>query len=670
MIPRTVAAGLTLCATVLTPAAQEAGSDSPIAEAVEQADAAIAAILARPEAERTFANTVRAIDDVQASFFHAARMPGFMADVSTDAAERAAGRQAKADLSNWFDRLYQNEELFRAVQGVAESAPPMEGEDAVYLSRLLRDYRRAGMGADPQTRARLAEIDEALTEVGIEFSRNIADDESVVYLHPDECTGVPADILASLPQEAGLLVVELKGSVVRPFWALCEIPDTRKKLSLAYSRRGGQKNVAVLERMIALRAEKARLLGYPSTAAYEVEVKMAATPETVLAFYDELRPKLRRKAEQDFAEFQEAKRQHTGDPEAVFEAWDYSFYQTYLMREKYAVDNEKVREYFPIDQVIVGIFDLYQELFQLRFVDITGEAGERGRPLWHDDVRLYEVWDTQSGELLGEFYTDLHPRPGKYSHAAQFPLMLRKRWPDGQLSRSLVALVCNFTKPTADKPALLTHNEVETFFHEFGHCLHSILNESEYAEFSGTSVARDFVEAPSQMLENWIWDARVLARFAKHYQTGEPLPTEMVEGMIAAKNLGSGLSAEGQVFLGLMDFTYHSDPDGEVDTTAVREEVYRQTRLFEPVPGLFSQASFGHLNGYHAGYYGYLWSLVYAQDMFSRFAEGDILDPKVADEYRRRVLAPGGSHEALDLVRSFLGREPNSDAFLRHLGLE
>ncbi|MEM7310329.1 MAG: M3 family metallopeptidase [Planctomycetota bacterium] len=666
---RTLLSALAPVALAAAPLAQDQ-DPSPIEAALARADAALEAIASRPAEERTFDNTVRAVDDVQASFFEEARMPGFLAQVSTDPDERAVGRRASADMGNWFDKLYQNEALYLAVKDVVDSGLAPQGEGGRYAERLLRDFRRAGMSLPKEKRDRLAAIDAELNEVGIEFGQNIAEDESAVLLAPEECFGVPVDVLASLPRLSGLYVVEMKGSVVRPFWNLCEVESTRKKLSLTYARRAGQKNVDVLEKMIKLRAEKAQLLGYANTAEYATEIKMAATPDNVWAFYEELRPKLRKKAEQDFEEFQNAKREHTGNADAKFEPWDFSFYLSWLSKEKYAVDREKVREYFPMERVVKGVFDVTQELFGLRFQEITDQAAERGRLIWHEDVKLYEVWDDVTGELLGEFYTDLHPRPGKYTHAAQFPLTMRKEWADGSVTRPLVALVCNFTKPTIDKPALLSHDEVETFFHEFGHCLHSILTEATYSEFSGTSVARDFVEAPSQMLENWIWDANVLSRFAKHYQTGETLPREILNGMIAAKNLGSGLSAEGQVFLGLMDFTYHTDADGELDTTAVRTQVYADTRLFDATPGLYSQAAFGHLNGYHAGYYGYLWSLVYAQDMFSRFKADGIMNKDTAREYRKRVLAKGGTAEALDLVKDFLGRDPSSDAFLRHLGLE
>ena len=644
-----------------------AQDDSPIAAAIAAADAAVAEIVNRPASERTFANTVQALDDVQTRFFIDARMPGFMAQVSTDPEVREIGRRASADLGNWYDRLYKREDVFAVLKDMEARGVAPDGEGARYLEKLLRDYRRSGMDLPTADRARLAEIDEELNELGIEFQQNINDDESRLFFTLEECAGVPQEHLDSLPRAGDLVVVRLISSVARPFWEQCEVEDTRAKISTSFAFRAGEKNVAVLERMLRLRAEKAHLLGYADIAEYETEVKMAEDPDTVWGFYEELRPKLRVKALADFEEFQGAKREHTGDPTAVLESWDFSFYKAWLMRERYAVDTQKVREYFPVEQVTQGIFDVTQDLFGLRFEEVTEEARAQRRT-WHEDVHLYEVYDRDTDELLGSFFTDLHPREGKYTHAAQFPLEPRKRWVDGSLNRPIVALVCNFSKPTADRPALLSHSEVRTFFHEFGHCLHSILTEAEYAEFSGTSVARDFVEAPSQMLENWIWDAGVLGRFARHYETGEPLPDEVLDGLVAARNLGSGLSTEGQVFLGMLDFTYHTDPDGELDTTAVRKDVYAETRLFTPieVPG---QASFGHLVGYNAGYYGYLWSLVYAADMFSRFEAEGIMNPATAREYREKVLAKGGTADALDLVRDFLGREPSSDAFLRQLGL-
>jgi len=662
---------LSLALLATTALAQAPEDASPIADALARANATLDEIAGVPTARRNYENTVLAMDDVQARVFMEARMAGFLAQVSTDPDERARGDRAAADLSNWYSELYKREDLYQALVAFEATEPELGGgEGERFLGRLLRDYRRSGMELPATDRARLLEIDRELTDLGIKFRSNIDEDESVLLLTPEECVGVPQAFLDSLPVAAGLYVAQLSGPVAGYFFGYCEVPTTRHKMSIAYSRRGGQRNVDVLEKMLGLRSEQAHLLGYAHIADYVTETRMAQNAATVWAFYDDLRPKLRKKALQDLAEFQEAKRTHTGDSDAEFAAWDFSFYRNWLMKEKYAVDTKLVREYFSLGQVTKGLFEVTQELFGLRFVEITERAREEGRTFWHEDVKLFEVWDSETQELLGEFYTDLHPRPGKYTHAAQFPLVLRKRWSDGKLTRPLVALVTNFTKPTAEQPSLLSHGEVETYFHEFGHCLHTILSQGDLAEFSGTAVARDFVEAPSQMLENWVWDADVLARFAKHYETGEPLSDEILAGMIAAKNLGSGLSTEGQVFLGMLDMTYHTDEDGELDTTAVRREVYSETRLFPAIENIHGQASFGHLVGYHAGYYGYLWSLVYAQDMFSRFEQEGIMNPVTAREYRNLILSRGGTVDELDMVKQFLGREPNSDAFLRHLGLE
>jgi Zn-dependent oligopeptidase len=321
-----------------------------------------------------------------------------------------------------------------------------------------------------------------------------------------------------------------------------------------------------------------------------------------------------------------------------------------------------------------GLFSITQSLYGITYKEVTAVDDSASRPLWHPDVRLYQVWDDASGERLGDFYLDLHPRLDKYGHAAQWGLAQHKRWSDGRVTRPVAALVCNFTKPTDEKPSLLTHDEVETLFHEFGHCLHTILSEAPYWTMAGTNVERDFVEVPSQMFENWVWDADILASLARHYETGEPLPASMLEGMLAARHLGSGLRAERQFYYGLFDMTCHLDDDGVVDTTKLAGDLWGSAgegvELYAAVPEIWFQAAFGHLTGYQAGYYGYQWSLVYACDMFQRFEELGMLDPKAGSFYRRQILARGGTMDALDLVQAYLGREPDMGAYLRHLGLE
>ncbi len=651
-------------------AAQEIPDDSPVAEALARADQAAQQIVEVPDAERTFDNTIGAMDDLIVRLRLDTEMLQFMAYVSPDAALREQSSQAEEHVRSWLIALGKREDLYRAAKTFADTNPDLAGEQERLLKHTLRDYRRAGMLLPAAEREKLKQIQLQLSKLGLEFGKNIREDETRVPLVADELKGMPQAFLEKLSRSGDLYLCGMDYPTFLPIMDHCEVESTRHKMYVAYKRRGGKRNVELLERILKLRAEAAELLGYDKPADYETEIRMAKNADKVRRFYEELRPKVRKKAKQDFDEFTAAKRAHTADTNAKLYPWDQAFYEKRLLKEKYAVDSEKVREYFPLDRVIDGLFSITQSLYGLEYRDVTSEADSRGRPIWHPDVKLYEVWDEASGELLGEFFLDLHPRENKYNHAAQWGLYPRKSWSDGTVQKPLAALVCNFTKPEANKPSLLSHDEVETFFHEFGHCLHSILSETDYGEFSGTAVARDFVEAPSQMFENWVWDAAVLKTFAGHYKTGETFPDELLEGMVRARYLGSGLNAEHQFYYGLVDFAYHNAPQGIIDTTGEGLRLFDEVELYESVPETHFQASFGHLVGYQAGYYGYMWSLVYAQDMFQRFQEMGLLNPEAGRYYREKILGRGGTMEELDMVEDYLGREPQMDAFLRHLGLE
>ena len=649
-----------------------ADPSSPIAEAINRADAGIAAILAVPENGRAYENTVLALDDVLARFDTDCGMTLFMQYVSTDKAERERSSLAEQHYNNWLIDLSKNEAVYQAVKAAEgkmrlAKMPPIAYRLAEHA---LRDYRRAGMELPAEQRDKLKEIQKEISRLGIEFDKNIRDDETVVPLTREELQGMPEDFLANLKQAGSLYLVGMDYPTFNGILENCPTETTRQKVWTEYKRRGGQKNVAVLEQILKLRAQAASMLKYPTAAEYEIEVRMAKNAANVKAFYEKLRPLVREKAQRDFDEYLAAKRQHTGDQSASLWPWDQPYYEKLLQREKYAVDSRKVQEYFPMNRVVDGLFSITQSLYGLEYREITDTARSAGRPFWHPDVRLFEVWDKAKNELLGEFYIDLYPRDNKFTHAAQWGLVARKRFADGTTQKPLAALVCNFTKPTADKPSLLTHDEVETFFHEFGHCLHTILTEVEVGRFAGTSVERDFVEAPSQMFENWVWDADVLKTFALHYQTNQPLPNDLLQGMIRARYLGSGLFAEHQFYYGLVDLTYHMQPEGLVDTTKVGLDLFEDIELFKAVPNTYFQASFGHLVGYQAGYYGYQWSLVYASDMFQRFKELGMLNPEAGKYYRGKILARGGSVDGLDMVKDYLGREPKMDAYLEHLGLK
>lgn len=648
----------------------EIPADSPVADALKRAEAAIEQIVAVADGQRTFDNTIGAIDDLVVNLRLDTEFTQFMAHVSTDARERELGQLAEQHVRDFYTELVHREDLYRAVRAYADTQPKLEGEQKRLLEFLLRDFRRAGMELPPEQRERVKQLELELNRLEIDFDRAIRDDETRVPLTLAELAGVPEDVIANQPRAGELVLWGMDYPSYMPLMTYCENEATRAKVYVAYKRRGGQANVRTLDRILRLRAELARTLGYASPAAYVTEVLMSKTPERVAKFYEELRPLVRRKALQDLQEVQAAKREHTGRPDVVVQAWDEFFYENYLRRTKYAVDSEKVKEYFPLDRVLNGIFQITSRLFGIEYRDVTDQAASRGRPLWHPDVRLFEVWDQKRNELLGEMYLDLFPRDNKYNHFAQFGLFPRKVWSDGRVTRPVVALVCNFSPPGADKPSLMPHEQVETFFHEFGHCLHSILADTRYGWFSGTAVATDFVEAPSQMLENWVWNAETLGVFAGHYRTGQPLPPELLEAMIAARNLMSGMKTERQIFYGLVDQRYHSDPDGEMDTTKIGLETMAECELYPPVPNTYFQAAFGHLTGYQASYYGYLWSKVFAQDMFTRFREHGLLNPEAGMYYRSKIIGRGGSMDEMEMLKDYLGREPKMDAFIEDLGLK
>jgi len=533
-----------------------------VEQAFARADVEIATIIAVPDDQRTFANTVGALDDMMVRLDGASNMPTFMAYVHTDADIREAAQGAAQMWSDWSIDFSTNEDLYNAIKTYADTKPELSGEQARMLEHTMRDYRRSGMSLSKEDREKLKTIQKELGTLTIEFDTNIREDKTVIPIPIGGLEGVPQDVVDRLKVVGGNYQVTLDYPTFGPILDYCSVPQTRKEVRFAYSKRAGQENVDLLERIIKLRDEASDLLGYATPADFETEIKMSKNASAVAEFYKKLRPVVRKKAEKDWAELVEAKRADIGDPSVEFYPYDFSYYYEKIKNDKYAVDSQKVQEYLPLQNVMDGLFEITQLLYGIEYREVTEVAEQRGTPLWHEDVRLFEVWDTKSGEQLGEFYIDLHPRDDKYSHAAQWGLVQHKVWEDGTVQLPVAALVCNFTKPTADKPSLMTHDEAETFFHEFGHCLHTILSEAEIAGFAGTSVERDFVEAPSQMFEEWVWTPETLKLFARHYETNEPMPNELIEGMIAAKNLQSGIKTVGQIFLGMGDQAYHTDTDG------------------------------------------------------------------------------------------------------------
>lgn len=634
---------------------------------IARANASIDIILAIPDDRRTWGNTVGALDRTLGTFDADTSMVQFMAYTHPDVAMRTAARGAEQAWNEWMVDLGKNEPLYKALVTVDNSTNYVSDcEQARLLEHMLRDYRRSGMALPADQRADLADLERELNNTAQAFDAAINDDPTIVSVTRAELDGMPQAWIDARTEVNGLYLLGMDYPTIVPILDNSPNAALRQKIWMARKRRGGKANVQTLEKLLRLRAKQAAMLGYNHPADFENEVRMSGSAERVQRFYEILRPMLHEKALLDHAMLTQAKRDDTGDPEATLKPWDFSYYLEQIKQRDFDVDGNVVREYFPMTKVRDGLFEIVDRLYGVKMVPKDGVVG---RDVWHEDVEWFDVVDAD-GEVLGEFFMDLYPREGKYGHAAQWGLVPRVRLADGSMQKPVAALVCNFPAPTDDMPSLLSHAQTKTFFHEFGHGLHTLLTQGETARFSGTGVERDFVEAPSQMFEAWVWSPLTLPLLSGHYETGAPLPADLLERMIAAKTLGSGMKNETQVHYGLTDLTFHLDPEGDLDTTEVGKAMLAETTMFEPVDETWFQGSFGHLTGYQAGYYGYMWSRVFAEDMAARFESLGMLSPEAGAHYRATVLGQGGSRSANDMLRDYLGREPNMDAFILSLGLE
>ena len=628
--------------------------------AIEEADAAIERIVSF-EGERTFENTMVPLDRLTVDLGRTFGKYAFLGYVSVDEAVREVARTNEEMLDKYSVDLGFRADLYEAVKEYSETdhAKALTGERARFLEFSLRDYRRNGFGKGEETRARVQELRNRLVELAVQFEKNLAESKDGIEVPPDRTGGLSERYLQGLQRkENGNYWVSLDYPDLVPFLDSAEDEELRREITYKAWNEGYPENVELLEEAIDVRDEMAGLLGYESWAHYRVEVRMAQDPETVAAFLKDLEHKIRPKFD---ADLEEMRKGYAAADESGVNYWDWRYYNSLQLLNDYQVDQSKVSEYFPLDRVLEGMFDITQEMFGLRYVEVEDPA------VWHPDVQLFEIYDAKSDEFLGHFYTDLFPREGKFGHAAAFPLQGGGVDEKGHRIPPISAIVANVTKPTKETPSLLTHDEVETMFHEFGHILHQTLTRAEMTRFAGAETEQDFVEAPSQNLEHWIWEPEVLDRFAAHYETGEKLPREMLEGMVAAKHLNSGIRWLRQVFYASLDMAY-SGPGKGKDTTKLLDELHPICG-FPNLEGTHFQAGFGHLFGYDAAYYGYLWSKVYGDDMYTAFQESGILNPEVGARYRREIYEKGGTLDGMELVRNFLGREPSSKAFLEDLGL-
>ena len=636
------------------------------ADAKKRAESALEQIATLPATARTFDNTPWALDRTLFDLSDETAADTFLEQVSTSAAVRDAGSQCEVLLSQFNVDVFSREDLYRALKDYAARKEPLKGEDARLLEKTLLDFRRSGLDLPAETRGEVAGLRKRVAKLESDFGRNINESKDYALLAREQLDGVPESLIAKLEREDGKYKVGVDYPTYFPFMENARDPEARRALEAKFNDRAARLNLPLFKEALDLRLRAARLLGYASHAGYATEENMAKDPKTIGAFLERLRGKLKPLGREELEVLLAFKRAMEGrKSDGVLHAWDWRYYDNLLNKTKYEVDQEKVREYFPADLVVERMLDVYQKLLSVRFREIPGGLS------WHPDVKLYEITNPSGGAPIGYFYMDLFPREGKYSHAAAFNMVTARRLTDGSYQKPVSAIVANFDKPSAGRPSLLSHDEVETIFHEFGHIMHQTLTKAKYGRFSGSNVARDFVEAPSQMLENFVWDPAVLASLSGHYKDrSKKLPKELLDKMLAARNADVGLVNLRQLLFGIVDMAYHGARPPS-DTTQLYARVCEDVSLIPMSDGTHPEASFGHLmGGYDAGYYGYLWSKVYAQDMFSVFKADGVLSSAVGRRYREEILEKGSSRDERDSLKAFLGREPNEDAFLESVGLK
>ncbi len=634
------------------------------AEARVKLEKDLAALIAIPQEERTFENTIMGYERAFDNYGNALGMSGFLSYVSTDKKFRDAANDLQMQISQYMVDVATRRDVYKAIREYTDTNPRLDPVQAKLVKEMLIGFKNSGMDLNDADLEKFKALNKEKAEYIIKFDKNIQEYKDPLAVTQEQLQGLGEDYIKKLSKtDDGKYLVTLDYPDYVPFMQNADDEQARKELEFKFNRRGGQENVELLEKTLTLRREIARLLGYKNHAELRLEDRMAKNPKTVMAFLKDLQKKLKPLGKKEDKEMIAYKNSKTGKNSRTLYSWESGYWSNKFRKENLELDSEKIKEYFPSQVVIDGMLDLFGGVFGITFepVDI---------PVWHPDVKAFKIKDKASGELVAYFYMDLYPREGKYKHAACFGLVEGEEKQDGTYQIPFVAIVANLNKPSGDTPSLLKHSEVETLFHEFGHVLHNALTKAKYSAFSGTSVSWDFVEAPSQMLERWAWDPQVLKKISKHYKTGEALPDDLIKRMIAAKNFGAGGMYLRQDFFAQYDMTLHT-ADTTPDTTKLYFELTKKIRGLPLTKGTIPQASFGHImGGYDAGYYGYLWSEVIAEDFFGEFKKNGIFNPETGLKFRREILEKGGTLDEEKMVENFLGRPADNKPFLKSIGLE
>lgn len=620
------------------------------ADALAAARVAVQAVKDLPSTA-DFSEVLAAFDGIGRPLNGSGSLVHLFFQVHPEGEMRAGAAEIEQELSRFGTELSLDRGVYDRLAGLDLSAAPDPLARRV-VEHALRDFRRAGVDRDEETRRRVASLREQITELGQNFARQISGDVRTVRLESvAELDGLPDDFVAAHPAgDDGSLELTTNPTDYLPVLKFAHNRELRRKLHREFTSRGTPGNLVVLDDLLARRHELAQLLGYDSWAAHVTEDKMIRTVDRAAGFIDRITELTAGRSEQELREYTECLVALEG-PDCELRDYDRLYLTEALRRDKLGFDSRDVRPYLPYDRVLTGVFQTIERLYGM-----TIERRD-DLPLWHEDVRAYDL--LQDGELQARFFLDMHSRPDKFKHAAMFNLA--SGLADGTLAEA--CLVCNLPRPDANDPGLMDPSEVTTLFHEFGHLLHHLLaNKQPWLAVSGIATEWDFVEVPSQLFEEWGRDPDVLATFARHHETNEVIPRELVERMNRAEGLGRGLATRGQMFYASISLEFYRRPPSSFDTTELMVSLKGRYLPFPHEEGTALQASFGHLDGYTALYYTYMWSLVLAKDCFSRF-KGQLMNREVADGWREAVLAPGGSRDADDLMTDFLGRESSFDAF-------
>ncbi|KAK9457702.1 hypothetical protein V1511DRAFT_494359 [Dipodascopsis uninucleata] len=623
--------------------------------------------------ELTFESVIKRLAEADNIRYGQINQLTFYHHVSTNKELRDSSSKAEELFRDFDIEAAMREDLFKVVNAVYNKKPDVDPESNRLLEKMNLDFIRNGLALPKDKRDELKALQKKLSNLEVNYNKNLGEEAGFILFTREELNGVPEDVVSQFEKVDDKYKMTYKYPDLFPVMKYAKDPETRRRAFVGDQNKV-MANCELLVEAVKLRSQIARLLGYKTHAAYILEERMAKSPEKVFSFLNDLRSKLTGQGQIEIQKLLELKAEDfkslglTADN--VINVWDYRYYDRLLLEKEYEVDAQKISEYFPMQSTVEKMLGIFEVLFALKFVEVVGKE----RSVWHEDCKQFAVWKDDSGkdEFVGWLYFDLHPREGKYGHAANFNLSPGYTDKDGNRVYPVTALVCNFSKPTANKPSLLKHDEVVTFFHELGHGIHDLVSETKYGRFHGTNVARDFVEAPSQMLEYWCWQKNELKNLSSHYlEPSKQIDDDLIDKIIKSKHVNGGLFNLRQLHFALFDMTLHTS-DGSLDVTDTWNSMRKDIALMGQKDDItYGYASFGHLmGGYDAGYYGYLWSQVFAADIFFTKFMAEPMNTAVGLQYRDTILKPGGSKEEMDNLKSLLDREPSNAAFLKELGVK